>query len=262
MSVDVSTTSGDHHDPDDLRQLNRLLLATESFEGFLTELAGYAQRQTQHSCSITVRNNHREPYTVVATDELTLRLDERQYGEGKGPCLEALRTGVPVLVTDMAAETRWAPYPSQATELGARSSMSYPLITGEEVIGALNLYAFKTLAPDVELQARAAQLADHAAGALAVGLRVAEAHADEAASFLAFLIRHRIHANLRIALSSRSVIDQAIGILIAQQQCSVQEAFALLRQASQGRNVKLREVAAQIVASAQRRAPGRPSGRY
>ena len=91
-------------------------------------------------------------------------------------------------------------------------------------------------------------MADRAAGALAVGLRVAETHAE--------------NANLRIALSSRSVIDQALGILIAQQQCSVQEAFALLRQASQGRNVKLREVAAQIVASAQRRAPGKPGGRY
>jgi transcriptional regulator with GAF, ATPase, and Fis domain len=246
--VDVSATSGDQHDPDDLVQLNRLLLATESFEGFLTELAGYAQTQTRHSCSVTVRNGRRAPYTVVATDELTLRLDQRQYGEDQGPCLEALRSGVPVLVTDMTTETRWAPYPSQATELGARSSMSYPLITGEEVIGALNLYAFKTLAPDVGLQARAAQLADRAAGALAVGLRIAEEHTE--------------NANLRVALSSRSVIDQAIGILIAQQQCSVQEAFALLRQASQGRNIKLREVAAQIVASAQRRAPGRPGGHY
>ena len=40
--------------------------------------------------------------------------------------------------------------------------MSYPLITGEQVIGALNMYAFRPLAPDVALQARAAQLADPA----------------------------------------------------------------------------------------------------
>jgi transcriptional regulator with GAF, ATPase, and Fis domain len=246
--MDVPRPPTDHHDdPDDLGQLNRLLLGTESFEAFLTEFASYAQAQTQHTCSVTVRNGHREPYTVVATDELTLRLDERQYHDDRGPCLEALRSGIPVLVTDMTTETRWAPYPSQAAQLGARSSMSYPLITGEQVIGALNLYAFKALAPDVALQARAAQLADRAAGALAVGLRIAEEHTE--------------NANLRIALNSRSVIDQAIGILIAQQQCSVQDAFALLRQASQGRNIKLREVATQIVASAQRRASGKPGGR-
>jgi hypothetical protein len=126
--------------------------------------------------------------------------------------------------------------------------MSYPLITGEQTIGALNMYAFKPLAPDVGMQARAAQLADRAAGALAVGLRITDERAE--------------NATLRVALTSRSVIDQAIGILIAQQQCSIDDAFALLRRTSQGRNVKLRDVAAQIVDSAQRHQPGKPRGRY
>jgi hypothetical protein len=126
--------------------------------------------------------------------------------------------------------------------------MSYPLITGEQTVGALNMYAFTALEPDVGRKARAAQLADRAAGALAIGLRIAEQSTE--------------NANLRVALSSRTVIDQAIGILMAQQQCSTEDAFAILRQASQGRNIKLREVAAQIVASVQRRAPGRTAGRY
>jgi transcriptional regulator with GAF, ATPase, and Fis domain len=247
MSMDVPRPPGESHD-DDFAQLTELLLSTDSLDRFLTELVAYAQAQTEHSCSITVRSGHRPPFTVAATDELTQRLDEQQYDDGQGPCLEALETGVPVLVTDMATETRWAPYPTQAVALGARSSMSYPLVSGEQVIGALNMYAFEPLAPDVGVQARAGQLADRAAGALAVGLRIAEEHSE--------------NANLRIALTSRSVIDQAIGILVAQQQCSVEDAFALLRHASQGRNVKLRDVAAQIVASAQRRAPGKPGVRY
>jgi transcriptional regulator with GAF, ATPase, and Fis domain len=247
MSMDVPRPPGESHD-DDFAQLTELLLSTDSLDRFLSELVSYAQAQTDHSCSITVRSGQRPPFTVAATDELTQRLDEQQYGDGRGPCLEALETGVPVLVTDMAIETRWAPYPAHAVALGARSSMSYPLVTGEQVIGALNMYAFKPLAPDVGVQARAGQLADRAAGALAVGLRLAEEHSE--------------NANLRIALTSRSVIDQAIGILVAQQQCSVEDAFALLRQASQGRNVKLRDVAAEVVASAQRRVPGQPGGRY
>jgi transcriptional regulator with GAF, ATPase, and Fis domain len=243
-----NNSNDDHDDHDDFAQLTELLLSTDSLDAFLTELVNYAQTQTDHHCSITVRNGHRSPFTVAATDDLTLRLDEQQYDDQRGPCLEALASGVPVLVTDMTTETRWAPYPTQAAKLGARSSMSYPLITGEQVIGALNMYAFKPLAPDIGLQARAAQLADRAAGALAVGLRIAEEHSE--------------NTNLRVALTSRSVIDQAIGILIAQQRCSVQDAFALLRQASQGRNIKLRDVAAQIVASAQRQQPGRAGGRY
>jgi GAF domain-containing protein len=249
-------TSDPHADPpgppsesDDLAQLTELLLlATDSFDAFLTDLVSYASAATEHSCSITVRTGSRAPYTVVSADDLTRRLDEQQYAGDRGPCLEALSTGVPVFVTDMLSEVRWAPYPAQVAELGVRSSMSYPLITGEQIVGALNMYAFKELAPDVAMQARAAQLADRAAGALAVGLRLAEQNAE--------------NENLRVALDSRSVIDQAIGILMAQQRCNAEAAFELLRQASQGRNIKLRDVAAQIVASVQRRAPGQREGRY
>jgi GAF domain-containing protein len=243
------------HDPsthypdngDEISQLTELLLSTESFESFLNELVRYASAQTEHTCSITVRTGNRPPYTVVTTDDLTLQLDEQQYHDGRGPCLEALATGVPVLVDDMATERRWPPYPAEAAALGALSSMSQPLISGEQVIGVLNMYAFKPLSPDVGRQARAAHLADRAAGALAVGLRIAEQSAE--------------NANLRIALTSRSIIDQAVGILMAQQSCSDQEAFALLRQASQGRNVKLREVASQIVASVESRNSGQPRDR-
>lgn len=246
--MDVPRPRREHNDGGDFTQLTELLLSTDTLDVFLSELVRFAQSQTEHSCSITVGAGERAPFTVAATDELTQRLDEGQYANADGPCLEALSTGVPVLVTDMTTETRWPPYPAEAAALGARSSMSYPLVTGDQVIGALNLYAFEPGAPDVALQARAAQLADRAAGALAVGLRIADEQSE--------------NAQLRLALTSRSVIDQAIGILIAQQQCTAQEAFALLRQASQGRNVKLRDVAAQIVASAQRRAPGNSGGRY
>jgi hypothetical protein len=148
----------------------------------------------------------------------------------------------------MPSETRWGPFPSQAAALGVRSSMSYPLVTGEATVGALNMYAFTSLEPDVGRNARAAQFADRAAGALSVGLRMAEQNSE--------------NANLRVALSSRTVIDQAIGILMAQQQCNAEDAFAILRQASEGRNVKLRDVATQIVAGVEPRSPGKPGGRY
>jgi GAF domain-containing protein len=179
---------------------------------------------------------------VASSDELSLRLDELQYAGGEGPCLEALATSVPVFVKDMAAEVRWGAYPGYASQVGARSSMSYPLISGAAAIGALNLYAFESVVPGADMQARAAQVAEHAAGALALALRIAE--------------DGEMIDNLRTALSSRTTIDQAIGILMAQQHCDARTAFELLRKASQGRNIKLREVAVGIVASVERRAPG------
>jgi transcriptional regulator with GAF, ATPase, and Fis domain len=222
----------------ELNQLTQLLLSTDSFESFLNELVAYASAHSEHSCSITVRLDKGIPYTVASTDDLTLRLDERQYAGERGPCLEALDNRIPVFVTDMTTETRWTPYPQLAAELGVQSAMAYPLINADKSIGALNFYALRQLAPDASLQARAAQLADRAAGALAVGLRMAEQSAEA--------------ENLRAALTSRSVIDQAIGILMAQQRCSSEAGFDLLRRASQSRNIKLRDVAAQIVAGVER----------
>ncbi|PZS15748.1 MAG: antitermination regulator [Pseudonocardiales bacterium] len=228
--------------------LQELLLRTDTLEDFLGELALRAARDTEHRCGITVRGEHGRPYTVASSDELTRGLDELQYAEGDGPCLEALATAVPVFVTDMASETRWGSYPRHAVEVGARSSMSYPLISGEAAIGALNLYAFEPLAPGLHMQARAAHVAEHAAGALAIALRIAD--------------HSKAIDNLRAALTSRSTIDQAIGILMAQQRCDARAAFDLLRQASQGRNVKLREVAARIVAAVDHAPPGDRRGRH
>lgn len=240
----------DEHDAGtmDAGTLQEVLLRTDTLEDFLRELATRAARDTGHRCGITVRANHRKPYTVASSDELTVRLDELQYAEGEGPCLEALETAVPVFITDLATEVRWGSYPKHAVALGARSSMSYPLISGDAAIGALNLYAFEPSAPGVDMQARAAQVAAHAAGALALALRIAE-HGE-------------VIDNLRTALTSRSTIDQAVGILMAQQRCDARTAFELLRKASQGRNIKLRDVAAGIVAAVQRRVPGQPASQY
>lgn len=52
---------------------------------------------------------------------------------------------------------------------------------------------------------------------------------------------------LRASLASRSVIDQAVGVLMAEQRCTAGEAFAILRSASQNRNLKLRQVAEDVV---------------
>jgi AmiR/NasT family two-component response regulator len=54
--------------------------------------------------------------------------------------------------------------------------------------------------------------------------------------------------HLRSALSSRSVIDQAIGIVMATQPCTPDEAFNILRIVSQHRNIPIRQVAADLVA--------------
>jgi GAF domain-containing protein len=243
----VDVFNGHNDGSVDALDLQRLLLQIDTLTQFLTELAERTALRTGHMCGITVRGGN-GPYTVASSDPVASRLDQLQYERGDGPCVQALRDRVMIIVVDMAAETRWVPFPELAVQAGVRSSASYPLINEDQAFGALNLYASTPRIPEEELRAHATQIAANAGGALALALRLSE-QAD-------------LIGNLQAALVSRSMIDQAIGILMAQERCDARTAFDLLRTASQGRNMKLRAVAAQIVAGVARDVAGGRRGRY
>ncbi|MEE4543470.1 GAF and ANTAR domain-containing protein [Streptomyces sp. V4-01] len=215
--------------------LLNLLLGTYSLDGFLTALAESATELAPQAngCGVTLQRQGR-PLTVTSAGRSATRLDEAQYAQDDGPCLEALRTGREVAVSDMLTEKRWGPYPAFAAESGARSSLSLPIAAHTHTAGALNLYA---PGPDGFADADIAALrstASQATSAIALVQRTADIQefADD----------------LQTALRSRSVIDRATGVIMAQQHCGPDKAFELLRTASQHRNVKLREVSAEIVA--------------
>ena len=63
-------------------------------------------------------------------------------------------------------------------------------------------------------------------------------------------------ADLKAALTSRPVIDQAKGILMAERGCSPDEAFAMLSTASQRDNRKVRDIARALVDHAQQQPDG------
>ena len=184
------------------------------------------------SGSITVRGES-QPYTVTSSDDFAVQVDEVQYGQEEGPCLDAVRDGVVIYVADMRSESRWPDYREHAVTVGVRSSLSLPLQVGADVIGALNLYSRQAEAFDERLRQSLSVFAAQAAAALTMVLR--QARQDE------------VSAQLEQALASRTVIDQAIGILMAQQRCTADLAFALLRAHSQNTNRKIRDLAAEIV---------------
>lgn len=215
----------------DQTALQELILSTEGATEFLDELVQLAA--TGHgSCAITVRLDDKSR-TVASSDALAARADEIQYAQGEGPCLESMRTGVVVDAPDLASDGRWGNYRSYALAQGIGSVLSTPIGASGQFFGALNLYSTEAGAFDDVARAQAGRWAQQASGAVGVALRLAE--------------RTRYGQQLAEALSSRSIIDQAIGILMAQQRCSSAVAFGILRSASQGRNVKLRTIAADIV---------------
>ncbi|SIR30336.1 GAF and ANTAR domain-containing protein [Micromonospora avicenniae] len=183
-------------------------------------------------CGMTVRRDG-PAFTVAASNELAAQADEIQYGADEGPCLHALHSGQIVEVPDLRRDERWRRYREHALKLGIVSSLSLPMTIDGETLGALNLYATEPNAFDDRARRRAVAFAEQGTAALAVILRQAE--------------QALVHRQLTDAMASRSVIDQALGVVMGQQRCTATEAFALLRQASQHRNRKLRDVAAEII---------------
>ncbi|GAA2021551.1 GAF and ANTAR domain-containing protein [Catenulispora yoronensis] len=219
-----------------LIELQTQLIGAESVDGFLTGVAALAVARVGIglSCGITLRPVGL-PAAAVSTDSLAAGVDEVRYGLAHGPCQYSMRTGTPVLITDSGADGRWTGYRTRAAACGVRSSLSLPVGADGRVFGVVGLYSRRTGTFDAAVIERAAGFVGIATGALAATVRIAE--------------QIGLTAQLRNALASRPVIDQAVGILMAQRRCPAAEAFAILSKSSQDRNVKARMVAARIVAA-------------
>jgi len=186
------------------------------------------------SVGITVLRDGRYA-TAASSDGRADVLDEAQYQVGHGPCLHSLETCEELYVPDFALEGRWPDYSVRAKTHGLRASVSLPISVDDQAAGALNVYRFD--APGIEEAERASarRIADEASRAMLLAVRQAR--------------QLQLTEDLRTAMGSRRVIDQAIGVIMAQNRCTSDEAFAVLRRASQHRNIKLRQVAADVVTS-------------
>lgn len=221
-----------------LSELAGLLLSTESFSELLQGVAELTVRTIEPAttCGITI-SEHGRVMTVASADALAAQLDEHQYELDTGPCLEALYSGEAVDSPDLAGDERWDGYPSIAMGHGIMAVHSAPMIVDSKPVGALNLYA-RTPHSFGPLQRQLGQLL---AGQASIAVTAALRHYDEVT----------LSDHLRAALSSRAVIDHAIGIVMAQRRCSAEEAFSTLRAVSQRRNIKLRAVATELVQAIQ-----------
>lgn len=227
---------------DALRQLSALagaVLGQEDLRGTLEQVTRIAV-QTLPSCegaSVTAVAEGRSE-VVAAADEWSKGLDELQYEEREGPCLDAARTGNVFRVRDLAEDSRWPFYSPRAVAAGARSMVSMPMSAEGRIVGALNVYS---RAPDA-FTAEEVSLGELMAAQAGVAMQVA-------ASFF----RHRdLAQQMQSALASRARIEQAKGVLMGARGCTEDEAFALLVELSQTSNRKLREVAASVVDSTRR----------
>ena len=214
--------------------LARVVVGGRDLSNVLGEVTSVVRRALPgcEATSITLIRGERA-FTAAHDGQMALDADELQYQRGYGPCLDAGRAGQVFLVEDMAAEQRWPEYARHAAAHGVGSSLSVPLPFQSSSIGALNSYAGRAHAFGNEDQALAEEVASWVA--LAVGNAEAAARTTEEL------------AQLRTAMKSRAVIEQAKGRLMERHQIDEDQAFTLLTHASQKTNIKLRDVAAELL---------------
>jgi GAF domain-containing protein len=218
--------------------LQDLVLQSPDVGELLSELVTFsaASLSSDHDvmCSVTLMRRKR-PTTVATSDPRVPALDELQYGRGDGPCLAAIREMTTVHVPDLHEETRWRSYCTAAWSEGIGTILSVPLPLEGEANAGLNLYSIRPHAFTGEDIEKAEAYAAEASKALRLAVRIAQLTDDR--------------ANLVAAMESRTTIDIAVGAIMAQNRCSQESALKILRIASSTRNIKLRDVAAAVVAS-------------
>lgn len=208
-------------------KIARLLDAEPSVTSTIEQITEQARESVGCDfAGVTLRHGGNRLETAAPTDDVVVRADELQYKLGEGPCVQAIWAHEAFLSEDLEHDPRWPSWGPRAAALGLRSAMAVRLFSHERTYGALNLFGAtprQFSAADLE---NAQVFAAHAAVALAT------AHQTE---------------HLMKAIDARHLIGQAQGILMQRFDIDANRAFDVLRRYSSDRNVKLRDIAQEVI---------------
>ena len=178
--------------------------------------------------SVSVVIGRRKVTSEAASGPLPAAVDRLQEELREGPCIDAAYLQTTVRVSDMALETRWPRFSPRALAAGAAGMLSFQLYVEDDNLGALNLFSRVAGAFDDDSEYIGRLFATHAAMAYAAA---------------------RTEATLTHTIETRELIGQAQGILMERHKITSDKAFALLIRVSQQKNMKLRDIAEQLVLS-------------
>jgi hypothetical protein len=153
-------------------------------------------------------------------------LDDVQYNLLEGPCVDSIREEPTVSAPHLRHDQRWPRYAPEAIGRGVRSQLAYRLYVDDHTLGGLNFYSTES-----------DELHD---GACEIG----ELFATHATVALGRAIEED---NLNQALATRTVIGQAVGLTMARFQITSDRAFQFLARASSTSNIKIRDIAQEVV---------------
>jgi GAF domain-containing protein len=218
--VELADTLVDDYDVIDL--LDRL--AGSSVELLAADAAGILLGDAESNLRVVATTNERVEWMEL----LQLQAEE-------GPCVDCYRSGVPVSVTDLAdAALRWPQFIAALTQRGAYGSVhALPLRLRGQAIGTLNLFHHQPgPLPEADL---------------ALGQALADVATIGILSERAIRRGEVVNEQLQVALNSRIIIEQAKGVLAQRGELGMDAAFDRLRRYARHHNLRLSEVASQVV---------------
>ena len=176
------------------------------------------------------------PEPTFVSDGRSRLIEDLQFTLGEGPCVDAVRSGSPVLLDDVRALTdatrRWPTFAKEAEASGVRAVFAFPVRVGAIALGALDLYRSRPGTLDADELAAVLRTVD---GIAAVLLDVSAAGGDGVTE-----------------PTYRMVVHQAAGMVMAQTGTNIATALARLRATAFSEGIVINDIAADVVAGRRR----------
>ena len=233
MDTPLPDLAGGSPSSDALGALSRIIYASEDFQEVFGAIVMAAVRLVDgcDHASIMQRGRDGRYQTAVSTDDIARTIDKLEQLHQEGPCLDAIVEDAPQFEDDLSdPNTRWPALAEQVVrETPVRSAAGFRIVVGGEKIGALNLFS------------------DRVGGINGHSIDQAIILAAFASVAVSALHDRREARTLAAGLESNREIGKAVGLLMAFHKINDTAAFDLLRKASQDMNIKLAEVAREVV---------------
>lgn len=201
----------------------------EALDASLAELADAAGTlDGVDAAGIVLATPARPMACRAATGSVATRAFEAQLALAQGPCTQAMADRRWVHA-EAGGFDLWPHYAPVAHELELRAQSAEPLVAGGKAVGVFTLYATRDRV---------------------IGERTRRVHRALAGAATVLVERLVTAENLELALESRTVISEAVGVLRERYGLGSEQAWAYLKRTASTREVKLRVVAESVIEDA------------
>jgi PAS domain S-box-containing protein len=222
--------------PEVMSRLSALPSHDRNLQDVLVKAVSLCRQTLDPPCEVSISiGPPDEPAAISATSQRAQAIDGAQWEAGEGPRVTAFEQRELVVSSDLRQDPRWPALALRIPE-GVVSAVAAPIEVGDRVVGTLSV--FTDHAREADAVRETLELLAATLGAVVYELELGEE-------------LDRLGEDMKRALSSRAVIEQAKGIVMAQLRCTPEQAFAHLAELSSARELKLREVARLVVEQAQ-----------